>query len=263
MSKYPLYSYYDTVSVLSFSVLELTSHLSDIHSFQQILDTWYLILDTDTWWNTRQHTRERGSRRPSADTVGRRWQMFFLVVQNSVDLRILYLFIRLSIANWKIMNWFTRGRNLLSVLIVITGRLITITSRLITIDISSSPPKNDLRCIQRSNLRIHMRGVHKKELPRWLFLCIKINTYIRVIFFDKEAPADDNLLHILSQFLIILFRKVGSWAKALRGSLHGWNSWQRRPLRPQVTVRLIFSPCFNFFQIGHPPEIRGGTLTWN
>merc|ERR1719370_716588 len=27
-------------------------------------------------------------------------------------------------------------------------------------------PDCDYRCIQRSNLRIHMRGVHKKELPR-------------------------------------------------------------------------------------------------
>merc|ERR1712055_777842 len=27
-------------------------------------------------------------------------------------------------------------------------------------------PDCDYRCIQRSNLRIHMRGIHKKELPR-------------------------------------------------------------------------------------------------
>ena len=67
----------------------------------------------------------------------------------------------------------------------IARKLITITSRLITIDISSSPPKNDLRCIQRSNLRIHMRGVHKKELPRWLFLCIKINTYQGHLFWQR------------------------------------------------------------------------------
>ena len=33
-------------------------------------------------------------------------------------------------------------------------------------------PDCDYRCIQRSNLRIHMRGVHKKELPRLVFRCI-------------------------------------------------------------------------------------------
>ena len=170
------------MSVLSFSVLELTSHLAQIHSCWQILDTRHLIQILD---ETRDNTHGREVQGGQVQILWEDGGKCFFLLFKTVNLRILYFLIRLSIANWKIMNWFTRGRNLLSVLIVITGRLITITSRLITIDISSSPPKNDLRCIQRSNLRIHMRGVHKKELPRWLFLCKKINTYIRIIFLDK------------------------------------------------------------------------------
>ena len=73
---------------------------------------------------------------------------------------------RLNTANWRIMSWFTLERSLSSVLTVITGRWVNVTF------LTCLKSQNCLRCIQRSNLRIHMRGVHKKELPRLVFRCI-------------------------------------------------------------------------------------------
>ena len=77
---------------------------------------------------------------------------FFLIL-------LINILFRLNTASWRTMNWFTLERSLSSVLTVITGIWMWHLW-------PSKNHKNVLRCIQRSNLRIHMRGVHKKELPR-------------------------------------------------------------------------------------------------